>query len=144
MTYRQAIQEKLVPSYRRLQEYLVDSYVPKARTTAGYRELPNGRDWYRYLVRHHTTTSMTPDEIHEVGLAEVARIHKEMERIKEQIGLPCSCVLLLSGRETELRAWNLVQRSNTLSSVLDNNMADIHRPSRREPHHTDRRLCHRR
>jgi len=77
---------KVLPAYKRLHEYLKDEYLAQARPTIAWSELGNGAEWYAYLVRHHTTTSMTPEEVHELGLEEVARIRGEMERVKNQLG----------------------------------------------------------
>jgi len=84
--YEQALATKVLPAYRRLHDYLQNEYLPKARTSVGFDALPGGDVWYAYLVRYYTTTAMTPAEVHQVGLAEVARIRTEMERIKTQVG----------------------------------------------------------
>jgi uncharacterized protein (DUF885 family) len=84
--YRAAIAGKLVPAYRRLHDYLESEYLAQSRDLVGWNELPNGAEWYAYLARYHTTTRMTVDEIHALGLAEVARIRAEMERVKAQLG----------------------------------------------------------
>lgn len=84
--YTTAIRDRIVPAYRRLHDFLRDEYLPRARTTVGLSALPNGKAWYDSLVRRTTTTNLTSDEIHEIGLREVARIHREMERVKEQVG----------------------------------------------------------
>jgi len=76
----------LLPAYKRLGDFLQNEYLPKARTTTGISSTPNGTTRYNYLVRYWTTTNKTPDEIYNTGLAEVARIRGEMERIKEQVG----------------------------------------------------------
>jgi uncharacterized protein (DUF885 family) len=67
------------PAYRRLYEFLVDRYIPAARESIAMRALPDGEAWYAWSVRHYTTTRLTPDEIHAVGLAEVERIRAEMD-----------------------------------------------------------------
>lgn len=77
---------QVLPAYRRLHDFLKGEYLDKARPTVAWSELGNGAEWYAYLVRHHTTTSMTPEEVHELGLEEVARIRGEMERVKNQLG----------------------------------------------------------
>jgi uncharacterized protein (DUF885 family) len=77
---------QVLPAYRRLHDFLKGEYLDKARPTVAWSELGNGAEWYAYLVRHHTTTSMTPEEVHELGLEEVARIRGEMERVKYQLG----------------------------------------------------------
>jgi len=84
--YAEKLSKDVLPAYRRLHDYLKDEYLEQARDTVAWSELPNGAEWYAYLVRHHTTTSLTPDEVHELGLKEVARIRSEMERVKSQLG----------------------------------------------------------
>jgi uncharacterized protein (DUF885 family) len=84
--YRDKLAKQVLPAYRRLHDYLQNEYLEQSRGVVGWSELPNGAEWYAYLARFHTTTSMTPGEIHELGLAEVARIRAEMERIKQQVG----------------------------------------------------------
>ena len=84
--YEEKIETVVMPAYRRLHDYLETEYLPKARASIGMSELPNGASWYAYLVRYYTSTSMTPEQVHELGLAEVARIRAEMERVKKQVG----------------------------------------------------------
>lgn len=73
--------EQLVPAYRKLYDFLKDKYLPGARDSLGFSELPNGKDWYAYSARQSTTTELSPKEIHELGLNEVARIQGEMDKI---------------------------------------------------------------
>ena len=84
--YRQAINETVLPAYRRLAEFVRKDYLPATRETVAWSALPEGAAWYRFLIEVMTTTSLSPDEIHETGLKEVARIHAEMEKVKEQVG----------------------------------------------------------
>jgi uncharacterized protein (DUF885 family) len=84
--FRKAISEELNPTYAKLERFLREEYLPAARDTVGMSALPNGRAWYDYLVRSYTTTDLDADRIHERGLAEVARIHGEMERIRTEVG----------------------------------------------------------
>jgi uncharacterized protein (DUF885 family) len=84
--YRAAIETKIVPSYRRLHDFMRDEYLPKCRTTVGLDALPDGRAWYEYKVRSITTTDYTPAEIHEIGLREVERIHGEMRGVMAKVG----------------------------------------------------------
>ncbi|MDP6891912.1 MAG: DUF885 domain-containing protein [Verrucomicrobiota bacterium] len=74
------------PAMNRLHVYLRDEYVPNCRDTVGRSALQNGLKWYDYMIRHYTTMSLSPDEIHEIGLNEVKRIREEMEAIKKQVG----------------------------------------------------------
>lgn len=85
-TYTTFISAKLVPKYEELDSFLNDTYLPACRDTHGLSDLPNGRDTYDYLIKLHTTTEMTADEIHELGLAEVVRISEEMIAIKNELG----------------------------------------------------------
>ena len=84
--YTKAITDQIVPSYRRLHDFIRDEYLPRTRTTVGIDDLPQGERWYQYLVRQQTTTSKTPAEIHDIGLKEVARIRGEMEQVIQQVG----------------------------------------------------------
>ena len=83
--YRQAIQEQIVPAYRRMRAYMRDEYLPSCRTTYGFEELPGGVAWYAYAVRYSTTTDLTPDQIYEIGLAEMTRIRAEIAALQAQI-----------------------------------------------------------
>ncbi|MCH8891813.1 MAG: DUF885 domain-containing protein [Myxococcales bacterium] len=69
------------PAYRGLLEYLEQTYLSGARETISQSAMPNGENWYAHNARYHTTTNLTPKEIHEIGLAEVKRIRGEMEKI---------------------------------------------------------------
>lgn len=81
-----AIEEKVIPSYRKLKDYFEKEYLPAAYPQAGIWQMKNGDKIYEFLARDYTTTAMTPKEIHETGLREVARIRAEMEKIKTQVG----------------------------------------------------------
>jgi uncharacterized protein (DUF885 family) len=84
--YARTLGEKVLPAYRRLHDYLEDEYLPRARDRVGWSELPAGDVWYAYLARSYTTTQLSPAEIHELGLKEVARIRADMERLAAQVG----------------------------------------------------------
>ncbi len=103
--YADAITRKLVPAYARLHEFISDDYLPAARDTAGLGALPDGEDWYAWLVRYHTTTDLTPDEIHRIGLAEVERIHDEMIAIKEEVGFEGDLQAFFEHLNTEPRFY---------------------------------------
>ncbi|RNC89370.1 MAG: DUF885 domain-containing protein [Allomuricauda sp.] len=84
--YSALIAEKVIPKYQELRSFLEQEYISKGRSTAGIGVLPGGSETYAYLVRLHTSTLMTPEEIHELGKSEVLRIRAEMEKAKNQIG----------------------------------------------------------
>jgi uncharacterized protein (DUF885 family) len=73
-------------SVRRLRDYLKNTYLPKCRETVGYGHLPGGKEWYRRLAQNHTTTELSPEKIHQIGLDELARIHAEMRKIAAEVG----------------------------------------------------------
>jgi uncharacterized protein (DUF885 family) len=84
--YRSAIETKVVPTYRKLHDFMRDEYIPKARSSHGMEALPDGKAWYAYNVKRITTTDYTPEQIHQIGLDEVARIHGEMQGVMQQVG----------------------------------------------------------
>jgi uncharacterized protein (DUF885 family) len=84
--YRAAIATRILPAYRRLADFVEREYLPAARTSVGWSALPGGQAWYRLRIRDQTTTRMEADEIHAIGLAEVARIRGEMEAVMRQTG----------------------------------------------------------
>ncbi len=81
-----ALKEKVIPAFAKLQEFLVKTYLPGARESIGMSELPNGRAWYAYKVREQTTTTLSPQQIHELGLSEVKRIRTEMDKVIASTG----------------------------------------------------------
>ena len=78
--------EGLAPALRRLRAYLVDTYIPAARETLAVGDLPGGREWYAFLLRTSTTTDLTPEQIHQIGLSEVKRIRGEMDKVIASTG----------------------------------------------------------
>lgn len=83
--YTSMVTDQIIPKYKMLQDYLVQTYLPAGRETAGISALPHGRETFDYLIRYHTTTNMTAEEIHELGKKEVARIRGEMEKVKAEL-----------------------------------------------------------
>ncbi|RZK72326.1 MAG: DUF885 domain-containing protein, partial [Pedobacter sp.] len=84
--YVKAISTIIIPTYKRLGDFLQNEYLPKARATSGYLAMPGGAEWYAYLVRQQTTTNKTPEEVYQTGLKEVSRIKNEMDSIKNLVG----------------------------------------------------------
>ena len=84
--YAATIKEKLEPQFKKITEFLKNEYLPASRTTSGIGSLPNGKELYKVYAKQWTTTTKTPEEIHELGLKEVARIKAEMEKVKDQVG----------------------------------------------------------
>ena len=74
------------PALTRLRSFIADEYLPRSRDTVGLSAMPGGDKLYAYLVQSSTTTDLTPDQIHRIGLSEVTRLHAEMEAVKDQVG----------------------------------------------------------
>ena len=83
---RLIIADQLTPAYAEFKRFIEEEYLPKTRVRPGIGTLPGGKAVYAMLARHFTTTEMTPEEIHSIGLSEVARIRGEMEEVIEEVG----------------------------------------------------------
>jgi uncharacterized protein (DUF885 family) len=84
--YEDKINNTIIPAYKRVSNFIGDEYLGAARETVGLSAQPNGENWYAYMVRIRTTTDMSPDQIHQIGLNEVARIHEEMRGVMAEVG----------------------------------------------------------
>ncbi len=84
-TAKELIDESIVPAYRRFSRYFDETYLPASRDSIGASSLPDGEAFYEYRVRSFTTTQMTPDEVHRLGLTEVKRIRGEMQLIIDEL-----------------------------------------------------------
>ncbi len=82
---RKAIQTVIVPAYREFEKFFLDTYFPACFDEVGVKQIPNGQDFYAYRARLYTTTDLTPQEIHDIGLSEVKRIREEMEVIIKEV-----------------------------------------------------------
>ncbi|HEX6706175.1 MAG TPA: DUF885 domain-containing protein [Albitalea sp.] len=95
--YQATVGQRVAPAMRRLASFVEKDYLPACRDSAGWGALPDGKAWYRQWVRDQTTTELTPEEIHAIGLKEVARIQGELARIAPQLGY--------EGDPRQLLAW---------------------------------------
>lgn len=82
----QALRESVLPALKKFHAFVKDTYVPGARKSIGMSALPDGEAWYAYSAANSTTTKLTPKEIHEIGLSEVARIEEEMKAVMVKTG----------------------------------------------------------
>lgn len=85
-SYTSMIEDRVIPAYQKLHDFVKNEYLPAGRTTSGIAAIPDGEAYYKHQIKLYTTTDMTAAEIHQLGLDEVARISSEMEKVKEQIG----------------------------------------------------------
>jgi uncharacterized protein (DUF885 family) len=100
-----AVRDGAIAAYRAFLRFMLYEYMPATRTTLGASELPSGRDYYRYLIRHFTTLDLSPREIHRIGLAEVERIRTEMEAVIARVGFEGSFQDFLDFLRTDPRFY---------------------------------------
>jgi uncharacterized protein (DUF885 family) len=100
-----AIRNDVIPAYRRLSEFIERIYLPKSRDTVGVWDTPNGDEFYRSRVAWFTTTQLSPEEIHQIGLREVARIRGEMDQVIAQVGFKGSFADFLAFLRTDSRFY---------------------------------------
>ena len=116
--YGDTISSKLNPALARLSTFLEKEYIPAARTSTGWNALPNGADWYKVRVASQTTTNLTPEQIHEIGLKEVARIQGEYGRIGPKMGY--------NGPAAGLPAW-VSQQAKYKPFKTEQEVIDVYR-----------------
>jgi len=97
-----AIQERVVPSFEKIRRFFEEEYVPQTRKSLGVSETPNGKEFYQNRINYYTTTTeYTADDIHNIGLGEVARIKSEMEEIIKEVGFKGSFADFLTFLRTD-------------------------------------------
>ncbi len=124
-----AIQSAVLPAYRDLAEFLEDEYIPQARETAGIGNSEEARNYYRALARYFTTLDITPDEIHETGLREVARIRREMDAIIKEVKFEGSFADFLNDLRTNPKFYaeterELLMTASYIAKKLDGKMPE--------------------
>jgi uncharacterized protein (DUF885 family) len=127
---RRAIADAVVPAYRALHEFMVGEYVPAARTTLGASELPNGRAYYAHRVRMFTTLDITPEQVHQTGLDEVARIRAEMEQVIRETGFSGDFAAFLQFLRTDPRFYAktpeaLLERAAWIAKRMDGKLPSL-------------------
>jgi uncharacterized protein (DUF885 family) len=102
---RDAFATVVVPAYDRFARFLREEYLPACRGPVGCSALPNGRDFYQDRVKRFTTIQISPEELHETGLRENARIRAEMEAVREQVGFDGDLPAFLQHLRTDPRFY---------------------------------------
>ncbi len=129
--YKLAILQQIVPTYKKLGDFLQNEYLPKARTTSGIDVVPQGPELYKELVKTWTTTDKTPEEIYQTGLKEVARIRGEMEKVKTQVGFPGSLNDFFTHLKTDPKFYpykqpkDVLAAFNTILARIEPNLAKM-------------------
>ena len=133
------IENEINPAYEDLNNFLINEYIPNSRNSIGISDVPNGREWYEYLARYHTTTKLTPDEIHEIGREEVARIRSEMEAVIESVGWKGDFQSFLEFLRTDPRFYydtgdELLKAYRAMSKKIDAFMPTLFKKFPRAPY----------
>jgi len=121
---RQAISASVVPAFVKLRTYFVGEYVPQARTTLAAEALPDGKAYYQQQIHEYTTLDLTPQQIHEIGLKEVARIQKEMNDVIKEVKFKGSFADFLAFLRTDPQFYaktpdELLHRAAWISKRVD-------------------------
>ena len=136
---RQTVEAAVLPSYRRFRDFLRDEYLPQSRTTLAAADLPDGREYYRYLVRHFTTLDLAPEAIHELGLAQVARIRGEMDGVMRKTGFTGDFAAFLQFLRTDPRFYartpeELLKEASFIAKRMDGKLPSLFRHLPRQPY----------
>ena len=99
------IKDTVIPEYKKLYQFFTQQYMPACRKQVGITQLEDGAAYYQYLINFYTTTSMTPEQIHQLGLNEVKRIRSEMDTIIKQVGFDGSFAEFVSFLRTDLQFY---------------------------------------
>lgn len=79
------VDKAVLPAFNKLHDFMVNTYIPNARTSIGMSEMPNGREWYKNRVKHYVTLDISPEQVHQLGLTEMKHIHEQMNAIIQQL-----------------------------------------------------------
>jgi uncharacterized protein (DUF885 family) len=136
---REAIAKAVVPAYQRLLDFFTKEYEPGARATLGAYELPEGREYYGWLVKHFTTLDTTPEKVHQVGLAEVDRIRREMDAVIRQVGFKGSFPEFLEFLRTDPRFYaktpdELMKQASWIAKRMDAKLPSLFGRLPRQPY----------
>lgn len=100
-----AVREGAVAGYRAFLDFMTKEYIPGARTSLGASSLSDGKALYQYLIRHYTTLDLTAEQVHEIGLKEVARIRAEMDAVIKKTGFSGDFAAFLKFLRTDPRFY---------------------------------------
>ena len=135
----EAVSSGVLPSFQKLKKYFVDEYLPAAFDQVGVWQMPQGAEFYAHLVRQHTTTALTPQQIHEKGLSEVARIHAEMQAVLEKVGFKGTLPEFFAKLRTDPQFFyktpdELLEAYRALAKRIDPNLVKVFKTLPRTPY----------
>jgi uncharacterized protein (DUF885 family) len=133
------IRDDVVPAYRAFLEFMTHDYLPGARATVGAGDLPGGKEYYAYLVRHFTTLPRTAEEIHALGLEEVRRIRGEMEEVIRKTGFTGGFADFLKFLRTDPRFYaktpeDLLKQASWIAKRIDGKLPSLFGRLPRQPY----------
>jgi uncharacterized protein (DUF885 family) len=133
------IRDRIVPAYRTLQTYFNTEYLPKTRESIAAADLPDGKAYYDYLAGYYTTTRLTADEIHAIGLKEVSRIRAQMEKIRQEVGFKGSMGDFFTFLRTDPRFFektpqSLLTHYRDVAKRIDPELVKVFRTIPRQPY----------
>ncbi|TXI46361.1 MAG: DUF885 domain-containing protein [Lysobacter sp.] len=136
---RRVIADKVVPAYRTLQTYFEKEYLPHCRDSIAVSALPDGRAYYDFLAADYTTTGLGADEIHAIGLREVARIRAEMEKIRTEVGFEGDLDAFFAHLRTDPKFFHktpneLLQAYRAVAKRIDPELVKVFRTIPRQPY----------
>jgi uncharacterized protein (DUF885 family) len=135
----EAIASGVLPSFQKLKKYFVDEYLSAAFDQVGVWQMPQGAEFYAYLTRRHTTTALTPQQIHEKGLSEVTRIRGEMQAILEKVGFKGTLPEFFTKLRTDPQFFyktpeELLEAYRALAKRIDPNLVKVFKTLPRTPY----------
>lgn len=127
---RQLIAEAIIPAYREFATFFESEYLPNARDTIAAADLPDGKAYYDFLAGYFTTTDLTADAIHQIGLREVARIRAEMEQVKAEVGFDGTLAAFFTHLRTDPKFFyetpgELLEGYRALSKRIDPELVKV-------------------
>jgi len=136
---RKEISRSIVPAYARLAEFLTGEYIPAARTSLAASELPDGAAYYAQRIKHFTTLDLTAEQIHQIGLAEVARIRTEMKEVIAEVGFEGSFDEFLTFLRTDPRFYaktpeELLREASYIAKRMDGQLPALFKTLPRQPY----------
>ena len=136
---KEAITQQVIPAYRKFKEFFVSEYLPACYDQVGAWQYPNGKELYAFFVREYTTTDLTPDQVHEIGLKEVARIRAEMDSVMQQTGFKGTREEFFNFLRTDPRFYyktpeELFEAYQAMAKSIDPNLVKVFRTLPREPY----------
>jgi uncharacterized protein (DUF885 family) len=136
---QQVVAQQIVPAFTRLKQFFVSEYLPACYEQVGAWQLPHGEEIYAYFIRHYTTTNETPEQVHQIGLREVARINREMDAVMQQTEFKGTRAEFFNFLRTDPQFFykspdELFIAYKALAKTVDPNLVKVFKTLPREPY----------